>query len=111
MNRLIGNGSVFDLVLGVIIAELVVLICYRLLRRRHLVATDVYANLLAAAGLLGAVHAFLAAAWWGYVAALLIGALLSHLTGLRLRWGSHLPQHGTTRYDSVASQAQFFGGR
>jgi hypothetical protein len=111
MNRLMGNGAVFDVVLGVIIAELVALFCFRLLRRRQLVATDVYANLLAAAGLLGAVHAFLAAAWWGYVAALLIGALLSHLAGLRMRWGSDLQQHERTRYDSVASQAQFFGGR
>ena len=64
MSRLFGGGLVFDIVLAVIAAEFAVLIAYRLWHGRQLVAVDVYANLAAAAGLLGAIHASIAAAWW-----------------------------------------------
>jgi hypothetical protein len=50
------------------------------------VGLDVYANLFAAAGLIGAAQCLLSAAAWGYAAVCLLGSLLSHLVALRLRW-------------------------
>jgi hypothetical protein len=111
MNQLYSSGLIFDVVLSVIGVELLVLVAYRLLSGRQLVALDVYANLMAAAGLLGAMHAYVAGAWWGHAGLLLTVALIAHLTGLRLRWRTHVSRRAATRYDDEVSQVQFSGGR
>jgi len=84
MADLLVSGRVFDGVLAVIALELFGFLGYGLIRRDAAV-NDVCANLLAAAGLLGAARLVLAGAWWGFACLLLIGALLAHLLALRAR--------------------------
>lgn len=83
---LLTPGAALDLALGVVLVELGALAVYRLVRSRHLVPPDVYANLLAAAGLLSAAHAALVSAAWGLWALSLLVALAAHGAALRLRW-------------------------
>ncbi len=80
------SASTLNLVLASIALELVIFAAYRLIRHRHVVALDVYANLFAAAGLIGAAQCLLNGAAWGYAALCLVASLLSHLLALRLRW-------------------------
>jgi hypothetical protein len=80
------SASTLNVVLATIALELLAFLCYRLIRRRHAVGLDVYANLFAAAGLIGAAQCLLSAAAWGYAALCLLISLLSHLVALRLRW-------------------------
>ena len=84
--ELLTAGTAIDLALAVVLVELCVFAGYRLLRARSLVAGDVHANLVAAAGLLGAAHAALADAWWGMWAGCLLLALAAHVIALRMRW-------------------------
>ena len=49
---------------------------------------DLLPNLLAGAFLVLALGLALAAAWWGWIALSLLGALLAHLADLRRRWKS-----------------------
>jgi hypothetical protein len=81
--ELLASGRIFDFVLAVILLELLGFLGYRWLRHGHLVATEVYPNLLTAAGLLGAARLVIAGVWWGYACLLLIGALASHLCALK----------------------------
>jgi hypothetical protein len=83
---MMGSASTLNLVLATIGIELMALLAYRLIRHRHVVGLDVYANLFAAAGLIGAAQCLLSAAAWGYAALCLLSSLLSHLVALRLRW-------------------------
>ena len=48
------SAATLNLVLATIAIELIAFIAYRLIRHRHVVGLDVYANLLAAAALIGA---------------------------------------------------------
>ena len=80
------SASPLNLVLATIAIELTAFIAYRLIRHRHVVGLDVYANLLAAAALIGAAQCLMSAAARGYAALCLVISLLSHLVALRLRW-------------------------
>jgi len=80
------SASPLNFVLATIAIELTVFIAYRLIRHRHVVALDVYANLLAAAALIGAAQCLMSATAAGYAALCLLISLLSHLVALRLRW-------------------------
>jgi len=97
VTEFLAGGAVFDVVLGVIAVELLLFCGYFLLRREHLVALDVYANLGAAFGLAAAARLMLASAWLGYPCLLLGAALLSHLCALRLRWLRGEPSPGKRR--------------
>ncbi len=90
--QLLASGRVFDFVLAVVALELLGFLAYRAFRGRSLVALDVYPNLMAAAGLLGAARLVIAGAWWGYPCLLLSLALVSHL--LALRWGARRAAYG-----------------
>jgi hypothetical protein len=80
------SAATLNLVLATIAIELIAFIAYRLIRHRHVVGLDVYANLLAAAALIGAAQCLMSAAARGYAALCLVISLLSHLVALRLRW-------------------------
>jgi hypothetical protein len=92
MIELFTTGRFFDVVLGIIALEIIALLGYRLVRKEHLVAPDVYPNLLAAAGLLGAARAVMISAWWGYVGLLFTVALVGHVVALRMRWQRAQPR-------------------
>jgi hypothetical protein len=81
-----GSASTLNIVLATIGIELLGFLAYRLIRHRHVVGFDVYANLFAAAGLIGAAQCLLNGAAWGYALVCLLGSLMSHLLALRLRW-------------------------
>jgi hypothetical protein len=84
--ELLASGRVFDFVLVVIALEMLGLLAYRAVRGRSLVAPEVFPNLIAAAGLLGAGRLVIAGVWWGYPCFLLSVALVAHLVALR--WGA-----------------------
>jgi hypothetical protein len=98
LSELLTSGRFFDLVLGMIALEILILLGYRLFRNEHLVAADVYPNLIAAAGLLGAARAVMAGAWWGYVALLMSVALVGHVLALRMRWRARRSAGTTVTY-------------
>ena len=85
MTEFLRSGAVFDLVLAAVALELAVFCGYFLLRREHLVAADVYANLGAGIGLALAARLMLASAWWGLSCLSLCAALLAHVLALQLR--------------------------
>jgi hypothetical protein len=83
---MMASASTLNLVLATIVLELTAFIAYRLIRHRHVVGPDVYANLLAAAALIGAAQCLMSTTAAGYAALCLLISLLSHLVALRLRW-------------------------
>jgi hypothetical protein len=90
---MMASASTLNLVLASIALELMIFAAYRLIRHRHVVALDVYANLIAAAGLIGAAQCLLNGAAWCYAALCLVASLLSHLLALRMRWQGRPTAH------------------
>ena len=86
MPEFLSGTRALDLVLACISIEIAALVGYRLDRGEPLLPADVLANLLAAAGLVGAARLMMAGAWWGFAGLSLLGALCAHVVALRLRW-------------------------
>jgi hypothetical protein len=86
MTALFASGHIVDLILLLVLLEAVVLAVWH--RRTGLgIAPAALAGILSAgAALLLALRAALVGAWWGWIAAPLLVALLAHLFDLRSRW-------------------------
>ena len=86
MEQFFRSGLVADVILAVMIAEALLLLVYRKMTGRGLVATDLFAMLLAGACLVLALRAALTGSQWPVVASFLAAALIAHLTDLYRRW-------------------------
>ncbi|MFZ5558099.1 MAG: hypothetical protein ACOZDY_15495 [Pseudomonadota bacterium] len=86
MAELFAGGRIVDLILGLMVAEGLVLAIYRRRTGRGIALPDLAVNLLAGACLMLALRAALAGSGWVWAAAWLAAALLAHLADLGRRW-------------------------
>jgi hypothetical protein len=93
MSAMLGSVRVIDLVLAVIALEACLLLGWRVLSGHHLLSTDVYPNLIAAAGLLGAAHVLLTDGDWLRTGTCLLVAMFAHIVALARLWRVHQRRH------------------
>jgi hypothetical protein len=86
MNELVSSSNVIDAVLTLMCIEFVVLVIYHRRSSRGVAPRSLCVNLASGAGLLLALRALLAGAWWGWTAAFLAVAGAAHVMDLRQRW-------------------------
>jgi hypothetical protein len=80
------SGVIVDVILGLMAAEAVVLIAYRIVTGRGLAALDVAISIAAGACLLLAMRAALAGGTAAELAGFLLGAFGFHVSDLYRRW-------------------------
>jgi hypothetical protein len=81
-----GMRAIVDAILLLVVLEAGALAFWHRRTGRGIAPAALAPNLCAGAALLLAVHAALAGAWWGWIAAALLAALIAHLLDLRGRW-------------------------
>ena len=86
MADLITSGRAIDVILALVMAEALALATYRRLTGRGPRTARWLPNLLSGAALLLALRLALGQAWWGWLAAALLLALIEHLVDLAGRW-------------------------
>jgi hypothetical protein len=80
------HGRVLDWLVAGMLAEAAVLLLFHRLTGRGVAAREFLANLLSGLCLLLAMRLALSGAWWVWVSASLLAALLLHVGDLRRRW-------------------------
>jgi len=88
LSELFLSGRIIDLILALVVLEWLLLCGYHRITGRGPRPADLLANLLAGALLLLSVRLALAQVWWGYLACVLLLALVAHLWDLLRRWPS-----------------------
>lgn len=88
MSALFTSGRIVDLILTLVVFEAVLLAVYHRKTGRGVALRRIAPNLLSGASLLLAARFAMVQAWWGWIAACLLLALLTHLADLRQRWAS-----------------------
>lgn len=83
---LISTGRIADLILALVVLEAVALCLYNQRTGAGIMPLDALSLLLPGAFLVLALRAALTQAWWGWIAAALALALLTHLFDLARRW-------------------------
>lgn len=86
MGDLVANGHLVEAILALTVMEGIALGIYHRATGRGVGAVDVASFLLSGIFLLLALREALVGAWWGWIAAALLGALIAHLVDLRRRW-------------------------
>ena len=86
MSALFASGQIVNLILGLTLAEALVVAVYNRRTGRGPVLGPFLINLLAGVWLLLAVRFALEGAWWGWIALCLAGSLVAHLAELRRSW-------------------------
>ena len=86
MAALFASGLVADLILAFMAVEAVVLFLWHRRTGRGLTPVALVLALLAGTFLVLALRGALVGAWWGWVAAALLAALLAHLADMMRRW-------------------------
>jgi hypothetical protein len=86
MSALFASGRIVDLILGLVVLEAALLAGWHARTGRGIPPAALAGTLGAGAGLLLALRAALVGAWWGWVAAALLAALLAHALDLLGRW-------------------------
>jgi uncharacterized MnhB-related membrane protein len=86
MAELFATGRIIDAVLLLVVAEAVFLMFWRSRTGQGIGTSSVIAYLASGFMLMLAVRFALTGAWWGWVAACMLGALVAHLVDLRGRW-------------------------
>ena len=88
MGDLVGSGHLVEAILVLTVVEGVALGAYHRATGRGVAAADVASFLLSGIFLLLALREALVGAWWGWIAAALLGALAAHLVDLGRRWSA-----------------------
>lgn len=91
MSALFASGRIVDAILLLTALEAAGLLWLHHRAGAGVAPADLLPNLLAGASLLLALRAGLAGAWFGWVAAALLAALVFHLADLRRRWRPTAP--------------------
>jgi hypothetical protein len=86
MSALFASGRIVDLILALVVLEAVLLAVLHRRTGRAPAPTALAPNLCAGAALLVALRCALTGAWWGWVAAALLAALVAHGWDLSSRW-------------------------
>ena len=86
MAELVASGRVLDLILAGMALEGLGLVAYHRVTGRGIAPRRLLPNLASGGLLLIAMRAALGGAWWGWVSACLLAALLAHLSDLRRAW-------------------------
>jgi hypothetical protein len=86
MSALFASGEIVNLILGLTLAEALVVAIYNRRTGRGPALGPFLVNLLAGAWLLLAVRFALGGAWWGWIALCLAGSLVAHLSELWRSW-------------------------
>ena len=86
MLTLFATGYIVDLILIFTAIEAALMLAYHRRTGRGLPPADLLSNLLSGVCLMLALRGALVDAWWGWIAACLLAALLAHLNDLRRRW-------------------------
>ncbi len=86
MPEWLASGRVLDLIVAGMVLEGLGLFAYHAATGRRVAPGRLLPNLISGAFLLLAMRAALGGAWWGWVSALLLAALLGHLYDLRRAW-------------------------
>ncbi len=86
MTAWFAHGLVLDWLVAGMLAEAAVLLLFHRLTGRGVAAREFLANLLSGLCLLLAMRLALSGAWWVWVSASLLAALLLHVGDLRRRW-------------------------
>ncbi len=86
MSDLFATGHIVDLILGLMVLEGVALLACGARAGGGPAPGDLLIGLVPGALLLLALRGALVASWWGWIALLLLAALLAHLADLRRRW-------------------------
>jgi hypothetical protein len=85
MRALFASGRIVDLILALVVLEAIAIAVWHRRSGRGPTLSALLPNLCAGAALLLAVRAALVGAWWGWIAAPLLAALLAHVLDLRSR--------------------------
>lgn len=93
MEEFFHSGRVADVILGVMIAETLLLLAYRKATGRGLAPLDLFAMVFAGACLVLALRAVLSGSAWPVVAVFLAAALIAHLIDLYRRWSGGTPRN------------------
>lgn len=88
MGDLVASGQLVEAILVLTVLEGVMLGVYHRVTGRGVAAADVASFLLSGIFLLLALREALVGAWWGWIAASLLGALVAHLVDLGRRWAA-----------------------
>ena len=86
MLTLFATGHIVDLILAFTAVEAALVSAYHRRTGRGLSPGDLLSNLLSGVCLMLALRGALVGAWWGWIAACLLAALIAHLNDLRRRW-------------------------
>jgi Na+-driven multidrug efflux pump len=86
MKALLADGRVLDWIIAGMVCEGVGLVLLYRLRGRGIPPAALLPNLLAGLCLLLAMRLALSGAWWGFVSAALLAALVFHLAELKRDW-------------------------
>jgi hypothetical protein len=86
MSALFASGHIVDAILVLVVLEAALLAVWHRRTGRGVRPAALAANLCSGGALLLAVRAALVGAWWGWVGAALLAALVAHLVDLRARW-------------------------
>jgi hypothetical protein len=86
MSALFASGHIVDAILILVVLEAALLAAWHWRTGRGVAPAALAANLCSGGALLLAVRAALVGAWWGWVGAALLAALVAHLADLRGRW-------------------------
>ena len=88
MGDLVESGHLVEAILVLTVLEGVMLGVFHRVTGRGVAAADVASFLLSGIFLLVALREALVGAWWGWIAAALLGALVAHLVDLGRRWAA-----------------------
>ena len=95
MREFFASGRILDFVLTLVTLEIIVVLALRAAGKPQLVAPELLAHLVSAAGLLAAAHMVIARGSWVSVGCCLMLALSGHLLALRQRTAVAAGSHGT----------------
>jgi len=86
LNELVSSGRIVDGILLLTVVEALVLVWWHRRTGRGVAPGEFMVNLVSGCLLLLAMRAYIAAAWWGWVAACLLLAGVAHTVDMLRRW-------------------------
>ena len=80
------SGRIIDVILALVFVEAAALALFLIKTGRGIAIGQLASNLVAGGALMLALRFALVGAWWGYISAAMLVALLAHVVELAQRW-------------------------